>query len=110
MTYRINGRKVTREEFMASGRGIDFSTMGDGMNPVRLPRYYVGDYEGYNCPVTGKYIEGRAAHEENLKRQGCRVLEPGETEQFIKEKPKRIEQEAEKTAEFFAAKVAERLE
>jgi len=39
-----------------------------------------GDYQGYECPVTGKWIEGRRAHEENLKRTGCRVLEPGETE------------------------------
>lgn len=39
-----------------------------------------GDYEGYSCPVTGKWIEGRRAHEENLKKHGCRLLEPGETE------------------------------
>lgn len=37
-----------------------------------------GDYAPYNCPVTGKPIEGRRAHEENLKRHGCRILEPGE--------------------------------
>ena len=41
-----------------------------------------GDYAGYNCPVTGKWIEGKRAHEENLKRHGCRVLEPGETDEF----------------------------
>lgn len=37
-----------------------------------------GDYPPYECPVTGKVIEGRVAHEENLKRTGSRVLEPGE--------------------------------
>lgn len=37
-----------------------------------------GDYEAYNCPITGKRIEGRKAHEENLRRHGCRVLETGE--------------------------------
>ena len=37
------------------------------------------DYPGYTCPVSGKWIEGRAAHRENLARTGCRVLEPGET-------------------------------
>ena len=37
-----------------------------------------GDYPPYECPVTGKVIEGRRAHEENLRRHGCRVLEPGE--------------------------------
>ena len=40
----------------------------------------LGDYAGYNCPVTGQWIEGRRAHEDNLRRHGCRVLEPGETE------------------------------
>lgn len=39
-----------------------------------------GDYAGYNCPVTNTWIEGRRAHEENLKRHGCRVLETGEKE------------------------------
>lgn len=37
-----------------------------------------GDFQPYECPVTGKLIEGRAAHRENLARTGCRILEPGE--------------------------------
>lgn len=37
------------------------------------------DYPSYTCPVSGKWIEGRAAHRENLARTGCRILEPGET-------------------------------
>lgn len=41
----------------------------------------VCDYPGYECPVTGQWVEGRAAHRENLKRQGCRVLEKGEMEE-----------------------------
>lgn len=44
---------------------------------ISAPRI-VSDYEGYQCPVTDKWIEGRAAHEENLKRTGSRILEPGE--------------------------------
>jgi hypothetical protein len=44
------------------------------------------DYAGYQCPVTGRWVEGRAAHRENLKRQGCRVLEPGETEQVRRDR------------------------
>lgn len=39
------------------------------------------DYEDYSCPVTGKAISGKRAHEENLKRLGCRLLEPGEVSQ-----------------------------
>lgn len=40
-----------------------------------------GDYAGYQCPISGKWIEGRRAHEENLARHGCRVLEAGEAQQ-----------------------------
>lgn len=39
------------------------------------------DYAGYSCPVTGKWIEGRKAHEANLRAQGCHVLEAGEREE-----------------------------
>lgn len=45
---------------------------------VSAPRI-VADYAGYECPVSGAWIEGRKAHRENLARTGCRVLEPGET-------------------------------
>lgn len=41
----------------------------------------ITDYAGYECPITGDWIEGRRAHEENLKKHGCRVLEEGEREQ-----------------------------
>lgn len=48
--------------------------------------YVRGDYEGYQCPVTDRWIEGRRAHEENLRRTGCRVYEPGETQAQIRRK------------------------
>ncbi len=51
----------------------------------------IGDYPAYACPVTGKMIEGRKAHMENLARTGCRVLEPGETENCQR---KRVAREA----------------
>jgi len=37
-----------------------------------------GDIQPYQCPVSGKLITSRRAHEENLARTGCRVLEKGE--------------------------------
>lgn len=46
----------------------------------------LGDYPGYECPISGRWIEGRRAHQENLKRHGCRVLENGETEAFRQSK------------------------
>jgi len=39
-----------------------------------------GEYPAYECPVTGRVIEGRRAHEDNLKATGCRILETGEKE------------------------------
>ncbi len=47
---------------------------GDFCTPIVL-----GDYEAYDCPITGKMIEGKAAHRENLKRNNCRLLEKGES-------------------------------
>ena len=44
------------------------------------------DFAGYFCPITDKWIEGRRAHTENLKRHGCWVYEAGETEQARKAK------------------------
>lgn len=64
----------------------------------------VADYAGYNCPITGKWVEGRRAHEENLKRHGCRVLEAGETEQVSrnrKAEDEALDRAVEATAEQF---------
>lgn len=65
-----------------------------------------GDYAGYSCPVTGAWIEGRRAHEENLKRHGCRVLEPGETDrarQNIALEESRLDKAVDETADRFIA-------
>lgn len=67
------------------------------------------DYEGYNCPVTGKWIEGRTAHKENLKRQGCRVFEPGELEAFKRNKPRDVERNAEIFANQMCEKIGQRI-
>lgn len=36
------------------------------------------DYPAYESPATGKWIEGKKAHLEDLKQSGCRLMEPGE--------------------------------
>ena len=62
------------------------------------------DFAGYTCPVTDKWIEGRRAHTENLKRNGCRVLEAGETEQARRSRQQadeRTDREVENTVEQF---------
>lgn len=53
-----------------------------------------GDYEPYNCPITGKLISGKKEHEENLKLHHCRVLEPGEARDAA-----RVRAEADKALE-----------
>jgi hypothetical protein len=63
-----------------------------------------GDYEPYTCPISGTVISGRRAHEENLARHGCRVLEPGETSSVVssrKAAEARLDSEIEATAEQF---------
>jgi hypothetical protein len=47
---------------------------------ISAPRFSV-DNVAYDCPITGKWIGSKHEHEENLKQHGCRVYEPGETEQ-----------------------------
>lgn len=59
----------------------------------------LGDYEAYNCPITGKRIEGRKAHLENLKRHGCRVLEPGESREAMQRAAKEKEEATAKAVE-----------
>jgi len=50
-----------------------------------------GDYQPYDCPITGKTIDGRREHRENLELHGCRVHEKGEFEDVKKNGKKRIE-------------------
>lgn len=64
-----------------------------------------GDYAGYECPVTGMWIEGRVAHEENLRRTGCRVLEEGEREAASSARRREEETFLETVAETAAAEV-----
>jgi len=87
VTYRINGVKVTKEEFTAFRAGTEFV----------LPRVMISrDYETYNCPVTGRPIDGKREHLANLERTGCRILEPGEKEHNERTRKERAEQALEK--------------
>lgn len=68
-----------------------------------------GDYEPYNCPITGKRIEGKRAHLENLARHGKRVLEPGETEE-VRRGAARRQAEADKEIDQLVEKVAHEVD
>lgn len=101
-TYR-NGKwydKKTGEEVRLASKADSWKTAG---------KFYITkDIEGYTCPVTNKWVSSRAAHAENLKRTGCRLLEPGEREQYERDKPREIERSAEKAADFLSDRIAER--
>lgn len=67
-----------------------------------------GDIEAYTCPITGKVVSGRKAHEDNLKRHGCRVLETGESEAAQKYRAKvdaQMDKSIESTVEQFVEKL-----
>lgn len=69
-----------------------------------------GDYPGYTCPITGDWIEGRRAHQENLKKHGCRVQEPGEKEEFLRrrgQEEKEFDAKIEATTEEFVTNLPE---
>lgn len=66
-----------------------------------------GDYAPYQCPVTGKMIEGRRAHIENLARHNCRILEPGEKEEAMRRRRASEEALENSVAETAAKFVAE---
>ncbi len=48
--------------------------------PSRGPMIISSASYEYACPITGNPISSKREHEENLKRQDCRVLESGEKE------------------------------
>ncbi|HCE07466.1 MAG TPA: hypothetical protein DEQ40_02475 [Oxalobacteraceae bacterium] len=52
------------------------------MTMVIVPPAVAPDLPGYASPVTGKWIEGRSARREDLRRTGCRPYEDGEREEY----------------------------
>lgn len=54
----------------ATGKVVEVTTgktdNGPGKGPFLWP-----DSDGYASPVTGQWIEGRAARREDLRRHGC---------------------------------------
>jgi len=89
------GHKFERFYRMAEDSSHALCSCGE-LAPKQLSAPLVrGDYPGYACPITGAWIEGRKAHNENLARHGCRVLEAGETSQAERVRAQR-EQDFEK--------------
>lgn len=84
-SYRCDcGKKFTRLLKLADYQSPQFHECGHTLPALKLIEAPAvrGDYPGYECPVSGKWVEGRKAHQENLKRTGCRLFEPGETSAY----------------------------
>lgn len=70
----------------------------------------------YACPITGKYINSKHGHEDNLKQHDCRVLEAGEAQNTQSRREaedaaldKKIEDTVEKTIESYSSAQKEQL-
>ena len=53
----------------------------DDMTLAAAPAVF-GDYEGYTSPIDGKWVEGRRARDEDMKRHGCRPYDPSERVEY----------------------------
>jgi putative FmdB family regulatory protein len=51
---------------------------------ILSPPKVFGDYEGYESPASGRWVEGRRARLEDLKRTQSRPYESGERQEFEK--------------------------
>jgi hypothetical protein len=68
-----------------------------------------GDYKPYECPITGRLVDGRREHRENLKKHGCRVFEAGEFEDVKKNGKKRLEEKIDAAIDRAAEKAAREI-
>lgn len=55
---------------------------------ILKPPKVFGDYEGYESPASGKWIEGRRARLEDFARTGTRPYELGEKEDLARRQAK----------------------
>ena len=94
------GRKATYRPMIESSLPIPCGC-GHEAERILSAAAIRSDLPGYSCPVSGKWIEGRKAHEENLRRTGCHVLESGEMEEA-----KRVRKAADEALENAVAETA----
>lgn len=50
--------------------GMPMLNQAERAAPLQRPRVF-GDYEGYQSPVDGRWIEGRRARKYDMERHGC---------------------------------------
>lgn len=102
------GQEDTRFLKLAQSDDPQFCGCGRQMARKIEAPMVLGDYAPYSCPITGRPVEGRRAHIENLKKHGCRILEPGESDQVRRNRAnfeKKLDQEIERTVEQVAREI-----
>lgn len=72
------------------------------------------DLPGYDSPIDGKWVEGRKARREDLRRSGCRPYEGREQEQkeankVLAERERKLDALAERMAHTAWAQAPERV-
>ena len=72
------------QKFNAKKNRYELIERGDV--PMASVHYISPDYQGYNSPIDGRWVEGRKARREDLERHGCRPYEKGEKEDAIRRK------------------------
>lgn len=55
-----------------------------GHKVILHPPRVFGDYEGYESPASGRWIEGRRARERDFAETGTRPYELGEREEMVR--------------------------
>ena len=79
-------KNFTAYKKLANYREPQLHTCGAlGVKVISKPMVAV-DYPAYESPASGRRIEGKKAHLEELARTGCRLLEPGERQDAEKKR------------------------
>tara|TARA_R110000796_G_scaffold206349_1_gene322722 strand:+ start:320 stop:652 length:333 start_codon:yes stop_codon:yes gene_type:complete len=68
------------------------------------------DYEAYDCPITGRPVSGKAEHNANLLKHGCRIQEKGEFEDVKKNGQKRVNAEMDKAIDKSVDAIANQID
>lgn len=111
-----SGSTFERQIKLANFSDPIFCACGSVANRIiSTPRFTV-DNTDYSCPVTGARIASKREHEENLKKQNCRVLEPGEHRLSAEGRKaadealdKKVEETVEREIESYSSEKKERL-
>lgn len=89
------GKQFTAYKKLADYREPQSCSCGATAEKIISKPMVAVDYPAYQSPASGRWIDGKKAHHEELKRTGCRIFEPGERKDA--ERRKQAAEQAENT-------------